>query len=319
MANHWKQKGMTTSHSPAKILDLLEAFRRSKVMFAAVEIGLFERKPETETEVRLAEACVSLGLLNPDFSSTPDAARYLKRNSPDSLVGYIDFSNRALWKLWGDLEGAVREGTHRWTASGTLFSNFYETDDDMREYLSGLHGFGRISSPLVASAFDLSRFKTLVDLGGATGHLTMAIKQQHPDMRAILFDLPRVMGFARTIASGIEFAEGDFFADPLPSADLYAVARILHDWTEEKIHKLLEKIYQALPSGGALLIAEKLMDDDHGGPIGAHMQSLNMLVCAEGRERSLPEYETLLRAAGFSQIQAKRTGSLVDAILAEKP
>lgn len=304
--------------SPSNILDLLEAFRRSKVMFAAVGLGLFERKPETETEVRLAEACVSLRLLNPDFSPTAEAAHYLKRDSPDSLVGYIDFSNRALWQLWGDLEGAVREGTHRWAASGTLFSNFYETDEAMREYLSGLHGFGRISSPKVAAAFDLSRFKTLVDLGGATGHLTMAIKEQFPDMRAILFDLPRVIGFAKTIASDIEFAEGDFFADPLPAADLYALARILHDWPEEKINLLLVKIYEALPSGGAILIAEKLMDDDHSGPVSAHMQSMNMLVCAEGRERSLPEYETLLRAVGFTRVQAKRTDSLVDAILAEK-
>ena len=317
MADHWKQKVMTTS--PAKILDLLEAFRRSKVMFAAVALGLFERKPVTDTEVRLAQACVSLGLLNPDFSSTPDAAQYLRRDSPDSLVGYIDFSNRALWQLWGDLEGAVQEGTHRWAASGTLFSNFYETDEAMREYLSGLHGFGRISSPQVASAFDLSRFKTLVDLGGATGHLSIAIRHQFPKLRCVLFDLPRVIGFARSIASGIEFAEGDFFADPLPPADLYALVRILHDWPEEKIRLLLEKVYRALPSGGALLIAEKLMDDDQMGPVGAHLQSLNMLVCAEGRERSLPEYETLLRAAGFTNIQAKRTGSLVDAILAEKP
>lgn len=308
---------MTTS--PAKILDLLEAFRRSKVMFAAVDLGLFERKPQTEAEIRLAHACVSLGLLNPDFTLTPDAERYLKRDSPDTLTGYIDFSNRALWKLWGDLEGAVKENTHRWTSTGTLFSNFYETDEALRTYMMGMNGFGRISSPEVAKAFDLSKFTRLVDLGGATGHLAMAVRERYPQISAAILDLPRVIGFARTIATGIDFIEGDFFADALPPADLYSLGRILHDWNEEKIATLLNKIYAALPSGGGLLIAEILLDDDLNGPIAANMQSLNMLVCTEGKERSLLEYEKLLRAAGFTGVQAKRTGKPVDAILAVKP
>ena len=80
---------------------------------------------------------------------------------------------------------------------------------------------------------------------------------------------------------------GDFFNDPLPPADLYAAGRILHDWSEEKIRKLLGRIYAALPEGGALLIAESLMHEDRSGPVSTHMQSLNMLVCTEGRERTL--------------------------------
>lgn len=307
---------MTTS--PTKVLDLIEAFRRSKVMFTALELGLFERKPETETEVRLAQACVALGLLNSDFSPTEESQKYLRRDSPDTMTGYIDYSNKVLFRLWADLEGAIREGTHRWKSTGTLFSNFYESDESMRMFLMGMNGFGRLSSPAVASAFDLSAFTRMVDLGGATGHLAMAVHEKYPSIRAAVFDLPRVIGFAKTIAQEIDFIEGDFFADALPSADLYALGRILHDWSEEKIRALLDKIYKALPAGGGLLIAEILLDDDKMGPVNAHMQSLNMLVVTEGRERSLPEYESLLRAAGFARVTGKRTGKAVDAILAVK-
>ena len=313
---------MATTTSPDRVLDLIEAYRRSKTMFTAVELGLFERQPQTDAEHRLADACVSLGLLKRDASgryiNSDDADKYLKRDSPDTMTGYIDYSNRVLYRLWGDLEGAVRENKNRWGTDGILFSNFYATDESMKTFLMGMHGFGRMSSEAVVSAFDLSRFQRLVDLGGGTGHLPMAAKQRYPQLSSAVFDLPRVIGFARTIASDIDFLEGDFFTDPLPQADLYALGRILHDWSEDKIRALLAKIVAALPKGGGLLVAERLLDDDKGGPITAHMQSLSMLICTEGRERTVAEYESLLRDAGFSSVSAKRTGTPMDAILAVK-
>jgi O-methyltransferase domain len=148
-----------------------------------------------------------------------------------------------------------------------------------------------------------------VDLGGGTGHLAEAARGHYPNLQTAVFDLPGVADmFPGTIA-------GDFFTDPLPAADLYSLGRILHDWSREKIGTLLAKIHAALPPGGGLLIAEKLLDA-HNVP--AHMQSLNMLIVTEGRERSASEYEALLRGAGFSKVDSRRTGSPLDAILAIK-
>lgn len=310
---------MTTS--PARILDLIEAFRRSKAMFTALELGLFERQPSTEPERRLADACVALGLLEREgdhYHNSPEAELYLRPGSPETLSGYIDYSNRVLFRLWADLGGAVREGSHRWNSTGTLFSNFYDTPESMRAFLMGMHGFGRIASPAVVNAFDLSRFHRMVDLGGATGHLAAAAEQRYPALRTAVLDLPAVVEFGRTITPDVEFMAGDFFSDPLPEADLYALGRILHDWSDEKIARLLARIAAALPAGGGLLIAEALIDDDRRGPVHAHMQSLNMLVVTEGRERTLGEYRELLLAAGFSSVEGRRTGKPVDAVLALK-
>src|SRR5207244_10663305 len=109
-----------------------------------------------------------------------------------------------------------------------------------------------------------------------------------------------------------------FSLDDPPDADIYALGPILHDWPEEKILLLLRRIADRLPAGGGVLLAEKLIAEDRSGPIGAHMQNLSMLICTEGKERSLSEYAALLSEAGFSRIEGKRTGSYLDAVLAVK-
>jgi acetylserotonin N-methyltransferase len=336
-----------TPPDPAPVLDLIKAFRRSKTMFAAVKLGVFDRLEEAPADAatlgrhlgadcgaleRLLDACVGLSLLSKQggvYANQPVAAAYLARRSPHAMTGYIQYSNEVLYNMWGHLEDAVREGSHRWQQAygfegAAIFDHFFRTEDDKRMFLMGMHGYGLLSSPAVVASFDLSRFRRLVDLGGATGHLAVAACELYSNMSAAVFDLPAVIQIAReqvaktSVAARVELIAGDFFQDDLPEADLFAVSRILHDWSEEKIRALLAKIHARLPAGGALLIAEKLLQDDKTGPMWGAMQSLNMLICTEGRERNLGEYEALLHAAGFGNIEGHLTGVPLDAVLAVK-
>lgn len=323
---------------PQIVPDLLDAFRRSKTMFAALDLGVFEATPTTAdtfaaqiqanpraTEL-LLDACVSLGLLaktGTQYANTEESETYLKRSSPHTLAGYALYSHNVLWRLWDHLPDAVREGTHRWPQAfgtdGPIFSHFFKTDESMRTFLTGLHGLGMLSSPQAIAAHDLSEVQHFVDLGGGTGHLALAFLDQYPDARATVFDLPQVIPLTKEITQNrVQTIAGDFFTDPLPPADCYAVARILHDWSPPKIATLLTKIHAALPPGGRLLICEMLINDDRTGPTRAMMQSLNMLTCTEGQERTAAEYDALCKAAGFSQTSAVVTHSPVDAILAIK-
>ena len=336
-----------TQPDPTTVLDLLFAFRRSKTMFDAVALGVFDALADgskttaaladelganAEALERLLDACVGLGLLTRSearYANTPAAGAYLTSQSPDRLTGYINYSNDVMWTLWAHLKDAVREGRNRWKQAygwdGPIFSHFFRSEESRREFLMGMHGFGRISSPHVAAAFDLSRFHRLVDLGGATGHLAIAACRRYPQLEAVVFDLPEAMPLAKEIVgaspvgSRIVLAPGDFFRDPLPEGDLFALGRILHDWSEDKVLRLLGRVYERLPPEGGLLIAEKLLDDDKAGPSWAQMQSLNMLVCTEGKERTLSEYERLLNQVGFRDVQGCRTPSPLDAVLAIKP
>jgi acetylserotonin N-methyltransferase len=325
---------------PTPVLDLIEAFRRSKTMFTALSLGVFDLLDEgaaaadavaralhthPDATARLLDGCAALGLLvkrDGVYANAPAAKTYLCASSPHTMRGYIRYSDEALYPMWGNLADAVRDGAPRWAQTfgldGPIFSAFFRTDDAMREFIQGMHGFGMLTSPAVVSAFDLSEFRTLADLGGATGHLAIAACDRYPNLRGVVFDLPRVVAMVPP-HERVTAAAGDFFADPLPPADLYSLGRILHDWSEEKIALLLGRIYEALPPGGGLLIAERLLHDDGVGPVGANMQSLNMLVVTEGKERSFAEYESILRARGFTDVQSRTTGTALDAILARKP
>jgi acetylserotonin N-methyltransferase len=331
---------------PSPVIELIEAFRRSKAMFAAVSLGVFdalEHRPQEATALaeelhvkadpleRLLDACVGLKLLRrrgAEYENEPVATTYLRRASERTLTGYILYSNDVLFRLWTYVEGAIREGTPRWQQAfgveGSIFDHFFRTEGAKETFVQGMHGLGVLSSPEVVKAFDLSRFRRMVDLGGATGHLALAACERNPDLRAVVFDLPAVSESARVYARSsiasqrIEVAAGDFFSDELPDGDLFALGRILHDWPEDKIRALLARIYRRLPAGGAILIAEKLLREDKSGPISAQLQSLNMLMCTEGKERTLPEYRRLIEDAGFRNVQGRLTGSTLDAVLAGK-
>jgi len=333
---------------PNVVLHLLEAFRRSKTMFSAVSLGIFdslESQPATAATLagelgvncdaleRLLDACVGLQLLSRQgelYHNTPTASTYLSAQSPSRMTGYIKYSDDVLWKLWANLEDAIREGTNRWEQTfggyGPLFSssNFFRSPEAMREFLMGMHGQGLVSSPQVVAALDLSRYHRLVDLGGATGHLAIAACLRYPDLQAVVFDQPQTVELARqvvhtsSVSDRINVIAGDFFVDELPDADLYALVRIIHDWSEAKVLTLLGRLFERLPPDGAVLIAEKLLNEEKNGPPWAQMQNLGMLLYTEGKERTLAEYKALLEHVGFSSVRGIVTPSPLDVILAVK-
>jgi acetylserotonin N-methyltransferase len=208
--------------NPAPVLDLIQAFRRSKTMFAAISLGVFDRlgggaadtatlakqlRANADALERLLDSCVALGLLRKEnalYSNTAVAQTYLTRSSPHTLTGYALYSDSALYPLWGNLEAAIREGTDRWAQTfgnqAPIFEQFFRTEEARKVFLSGMHGFGQLSSPAVVAAFDLSRFHRLVDLGGGTGHLALTALARYPQLQAAVFDLPAAISTAHMLA-----------------------------------------------------------------------------------------------------------------------
>src|SRR4051812_39851803 len=133
--------------------------------------------------------------------------------------------------------------------------------------MGAMTGLSRLTFEVFAEKFDFSPFKTLCDIGGATGLLCTEVARRQPHLRCISFDLPVVEPIAKksiaalNLSDRVTTASGDFFKDPLPKADLITMGMILHDWNLEKKLHLIRAAYNALPPGGALVVIEALIDD----------------------------------------------------------
>src|SRR3954470_2801660 len=129
---------------PSPVIDLIEAFRRSKTMFTAVSLGVFDRLPATapalasalsldpDALATLLDGCAALGLLlkrDGVYANAPVSDTYLRADSPHTLRGYIRYSDEALYPMWAHLDDAIREGSPRWRQTfgldGPIFSAFF--------------------------------------------------------------------------------------------------------------------------------------------------------------------------------------------------
>ncbi len=129
---------------------------------------------------------------------------------------------------------------------------------------------------------------TVIDIGCAEGCVPVQLALAHPHLTGGGFDLPGLEPHFREYVDGaglgdrLTFHGGDFFVDDLPPADVLVMGHILHDWDLEQKRMLLDKAYNALPEGGALIVYEAMIDDDRRENVFGLLMSLNMLIETKG-------------------------------------
>ena len=110
---------------------------------------------------------------------------------------------------------------------------------------------------------------------------------------------------------------GDFFQS-VPSADLYLLKEILHDWDDESCIRILKNCREAMLPGGRVAVVETIVGElSDPGP--AALMDMNMLAAVPGQERSLTEYDALLSAAGLRRtglFPTSSTQSVIEAVAA---
>ncbi|XP_069617659.1 acetylserotonin O-methyltransferase-like isoform X2 [Ranitomeya imitator] len=290
---------------PQKLLDYAYGFLVSKTVFTACELGVFDFLHKAEEPVsaatiasclstsvdgmeRLLDACVGLKLLKVDlknnegyYSNTDVSTVYLVTSSPRTLSHMMTYHSKTTYMYCHFLPQAVREGK-----------------------MQNERAFG-VSSKEVFEAIYRSEEE-------------MVTFMHYMDTIWNVCGKDVIQAFDLSAFHTVFDLGGDFFNDPIPEADLFIMARIIHDWTEEKCLALLKKIYQSCRPGGGVLLVEVLLNEDRSGPVTSQLFSLHMLVQTEGRERTPSEYTKLLTESGFKDVEVKATGKLYDAILGRK-
>jgi O-methyltransferase domain/Dimerisation domain len=320
---------------PSHILQVGSGFWASKTLLSAVELGLFTQLGTGElTGEQLGarldlhpravydflDTLVALGFLERDgdgsqgqYRNTAETAAFLDRGSPSYIGGILEMFNARLYGFWGDLTEALQTGQPQNEIKHTgkpMFEELYSDPDRLEQFMHAMTGISLGRFHELAEKFDFSSYKTLCDVGGATGQLSIIVANRHPHIRCTTFDLPAVEPIAkRTIdAAGLServaTAAGDFFIDPLPKADVITMGMILHDWNLERKLQLIQAAYDALPSGGAFIVIENLIDDARRHNAFGLMMSLNMLIeFGDAFDYTGNDFAGWCHQAGFRDVQ----------------
>lgn len=259
---------------------------------------------------RLLRGLAGLGVFEESadgrFSNT-EISSYMRSDASPSLRAMILILNDdAMLRSWQHLPAVLESGAPAFAAvNGMPFFQYIASDPKrselMSKFMAGIYG---PEGAKIADGFPFARFRSIVDVGGAQGHVLADILARHPDIRGALFDLPRTADVAREYLSGKGFVNcevlaGDFMESVPPGFDAYFIKSVLHDWDDETCVRILRNCRDAMPAHGCVLVAEIVVEP--GKPVGHpyRLIDLEMMVTLGGKERTADEFVRLLDAAGL--------------------
>ena len=331
--------------SPGPILDLALGFWGPKALLSAVELGVFAALAKGSRSCDalarqlnihprgardFLDALVALQVLDRRdglYSNTELTDHYLDPEKPSYAGGWLELAGSRLYPVWNKLSESLRSGEPGNEAKHEpdYYSNLMRDPERLRTFLRGMTGLSMAASSAIAEKFPWSDYKSFVDVGGAQGVVAAKLVERHPHLTGGSLDLPEVGPFfaeyvaTRGLAERLRFYGSDFFAEPLPHADVLIMGHVLHNWDLERKRILLRKAYDALSPGGALLVYEALIDDDRSKNTFGLLMSLNMLlVTSGGFVFTGAELTTWMRECGFRHTRVEHLGGPDSMVVAIK-
>lgn len=259
------------------------------------------------------DSLVALGMLerlDGLYSNTLESDFYLDRTKTTYIGNFFELWNARGYPFWGTLGEALKTGKpqNEIKRGEDVFEAIYAVPEKLRLFLRSMTGHSLPSAMAIAEKFPWRKYKTFVDIGAAEGCLPVQVALANPHLVGESFDLPVVRPFFEEYVASfglkdrIHFRAGDFFNDPLPTADVLVMGMILHDWNLEVKRLLLKKAYDALPNGGALIIYEHLIDDQRRENVAGLLISLMMLIETQGGfDYTGADCQGWMREAGFKE------------------
>ena len=256
--------------------------------------------------------------VNPAWSSAEERCSGAARATILTLAG--DWQ----WKAWDHFLYSLQTGKPGMAKAHGMgvFEYLAVHPEDSTRFNDAMVGMYSGVGPSVVTAYDFSRFRTVVDLGGGTGMLLAAILRANAVVRGILFELPEVVPQARRTIDGFglsarcQVVEGDFFKTLPDGHDAYILSHALHDWTDEQALPILRNCRQAIAKDGRLLIIEAVLPPGDT-PHHSKLIDLLMLTVTGGVERTADEFADLLAKTNFKLLKIHSTTthqSIVEAV-----
>lgn len=245
------------------------------------------------------------------------AKQLLTRNSPRKVLSYVELEHAVMYKPVHRLYDAIKQyrnvgldeipGTE-----ATLYERLAHQPDLEVIFQDAMQELSVQSNRDLARYVDFSKVRHVVDVGGGDGTNAIALATQWPHLTVTVFDSPTVCEIteqnvkAKGFEGRIRTYPGNCFVDAFPEdADCFLFAHFFTIWSREKDTILLKKSYKALPKHGKVILYNMMQNDSEDGPWAAAIGSPYFLAVAtgEGMLYTWNEYETWMRAAGFSDVK----------------
>lgn len=322
-----------TEQDESAILDLFLGMYYFQFLAAAVELDLFtllSRSPGL-TRAEIAErlelenqparilllGCGAVGLLRKEgdrYFNTSGAERFFSKENPANMVPGVRMANHIQYRPMARFSEALKANTNVGLqeipgSAPTLYMRLAENPplEKIFHEMMSLVSLG--TAAFLAGTVDLSRHRTLLDVGGGEAVNAMALAGRWPDLHVTVLDLPTVAEATRALVAAqgmverITAVDGDCFAEELPAGfDAILFSRFLGIWSDDKIRSSLAKAARALQPGASLYVIDALQDDDEmGPPFVAHLSAYFLtLASGEGMVRTWAEWTGWLEEAGFT-------------------
>jgi len=313
-----------------EFLRAVKSFALARVVMAAIELDLFRHLEGTSLrredllqrlgaeESPIADAFLQI-LVSFGFLSVEDGRLALTPLGRSVLPAYqsVHSWNREMQLFYTSLDELpqlLRSGKAHQSALAKYWA--YKsaekrsalTASEVTDYSSVMDASQEQLSQIILDTYDFSAHDRVIDFGGGYGRLAMALAGKHGGLRVTVADLPAVCDRTRSLVDAAGFGEridclgADFLSDELPgqSADAILFVRVLHDWDDDDVTRLLAKTRACLKPGGIAIIIEPMTDEREAVDPGSVSSSL-MIALLGGRRRSVQEYTGMLESAGYRE------------------
>ena len=238
-------------------------------------------------------------IINEGVILLTEKGEILTKDHPKSLkYACIHWGEEHL-SAWQNLEYTLTTGKPAFEKiyGEAMFDYLSSRKDKLANYHKAMDEYARDDYEFISEKIDFSEYKSVMDVGGGLGALISNIDKSNSETRCVLFDLPEVINLVNR--KGFECISGNFFNQIPQLAETIILSRVLHDWSQLKIEKILSAVYLSLPTNGVLFVIENFTDKIKNK--AAHL-SLNMHIVTKSFERSSDEYINLLKQSGFEVI-----------------
>ena len=258
---------------------------------------------------RLLRGMASIGLFRrtaPRTYALTSVTEYLRSDVPHSVRQMAVLDGEEVFRSFADILHTLRTGAPAFDMIyGEPFYDYLNTDHGLAATFAEAMNANQL--PTTLASCDFAGVGMLVDVGGGTGGLLAEVLPAHPAMRGMLLELPEAVRQAGKklaeagLAGRVRLVEGSFFDAVPPGGDAYVLARVLHNWADEKAVQILRQVRAVMAPGARLIVFEQLVPEEDSDPDAASgMVDLLMLVLLEGHDRTEEHYRGLLAEAGFT-------------------